>query len=652
MINITFPDGSVRQFEQGVSGYDIARSLSNSLAREVLSVNVNDELWDLNRPIEMDATIKLNKFDDPDGKHAFWHSSAHLMAEAIESLYPGTKFGIGPAIENGFYYDVDTGDDVVITDGDLGKIEKKMKELASRKLEYSRKEVSKAEAMKFFEDKGDDYKTELIGELEDGTISFYHQGNFTDLCRGPHLADTSPIKAIKLLSLAGAYWRGDEKRKQLTRIYGITFPKAKMLEEYLELLEQAKLRDHRKIGKELELFTFSQRVGPGLPLWLPKGAQLRERLENFLKKVQRDTGYEQVITPHIGLKELWVTSGHYAKYGKDSFQPITTPQEGEEFLLKPMNCPAHCEIYKSKPRSYKDLPVRLAEFGTVYRYEQSGELHGLTRVRGFTQDDAHIFCRPDQLREEFLKVIDIILYIFKTLDFKEFTTQVSLRDPEDKEKYIGTDENWKKSEDAILAAVKAKGMDNVVVEYGEAAFYGPKLDFMVKDAIGRKWQLGTIQVDYNLPERFELEYIGSDNQKHQPVMIHRAPFGSMERFVAVMIEHTAGKFPLWLTPDQAVILPISEKYHDYAEKVSKFLKNYDIRTLIDERSEKIGKKIRDNELKRIPYLLIVGEKEQEDGTISVRRQGEGDKGPMKLEEFAHFLQSEIDNQLKAIETNV
>jgi threonyl-tRNA synthetase len=652
MINITFPDGSVRQFEQGVSGYDIARSLSNSLAREVLSVNVNDELWDLNRPIEIDATIKLNKFDDPDGKHAFWHSSAHLMAEAIESLYPGTKFGIGPAIENGFYYDVDTGDDVVITEGDLSKIEKKMKELASQKLGYSRKEVSKAEAMKFFEDKGDDYKTELIGELEDGTISFYHQGNFTDLCRGPHLADTSPIKAIKLLSLAGAYWRGDEKRKQLTRIYGITFPKAKMLEEYLELLEQAKLRDHRKLGKELELFTFSQRVGPGLPLWLPKGAQLRERLENFLKKVQRDTGYEQVITPHIGQKELWVTSGHYAKYGKDSFQPITTPQEGEEFLLKPMNCPAHCEIYKSKPRSYKDLPVRLAEFGTVYRYEQSGELHGLTRVRGFTQDDAHIFCRPDQLREEFMKVIDIILYIFKTLDFKEFTTQVSLRDPEDKEKYIGTDENWKKSEDAILAAVEAKGMDNVVVEYGEAAFYGPKLDFMVKDAIGRKWQLGTIQVDYNLPERFELEYIGSDNQKHQPVMIHRAPFGSMERFVAVLIEHTAGKFPLWLTPDQAVILPISEKYHDYAEKVSKFLKNYDIRTLIDERSEKIGKKIRDNELKRIPYLLIVGEKEQEDGTISVRRQGEGDKGPMKLEEFAHFLQSEVDNQLDAIETNV
>ncbi len=650
MINITFPDGSVRQFEQGVSGYDIARSLSNSLAREVLSVNVNEELWDLNRPIQEDATIKLNKFEDPDGKHAFWHSSAHLMAEAIESLYPGTKFGIGPAIENGFYYDVDPGDEVVITDGDLSRIEKRMKDLASQKAGYTRKEVSKEEAMLFFGDKGDEYKTELISELEDGTISFYHQGNFTDLCRGPHLADTSPIKAIKLLSVAGAYWRGDEKRKQLTRIYGVSFPKAKMLEEHLELLEQAKLRDHRKLGKELELFTFSQRVGPGLPLWLPKGAQLRERLENFLKKVQRETGYEPVITPHIGQKELWVTSGHYAKYGKDSFQPINTPQEGEEFLLKPMNCPAHCEIYKSKPRSYKELPVRLAEFGTVYRYEQSGELHGLTRVRGFTQDDAHIFCRPDQLKEEFLKVIDIILYIFKTLDFKDFVTQVSLRDPEDKEKYIGADENWEKAEKAIVEAVEAKGMENVLVEYGEAAFYGPKLDFMVKDALGRKWQLGTIQVDYNLPERFELEYIGADNQKHQPVMIHRAPFGSMERFVAVLIEHTAGKFPLWLTPDQVVILPISEKFHDYAEKVSNILKNYDIRTLIDERSEKIGKKIRDNELKRIPYLLIIGEKEKENGTVSVRRQGEGDKGVMKLEEFAQFLQSEVDNQLQAIET--
>jgi threonyl-tRNA synthetase len=652
MINITFPDGSVRQYEQCVLGQDIARSLSNSLAREVLSINVNDELWDLNRPIREDATIKLNKFDDPDGKHAFWHSSAHLMAEAIESLYPGTKFGIGPAIENGFYYDVDTGDNEVITDGDLSRVEKRMKELASQKEVYTRKEVSKEEALKFFGDKGDEYKTELIGELEDGTISFYHQGNFTDLCRGPHLADTSPIKAIKLLSVAGAYWRGDETRKQLTRIYGITFPKAKMLEEHLELLEQAKLRDHRKLGKELELFTFSQRVGPGLPLWLPKGAQLRERLENFLKKVQRDTGYEPVITPHIGQKELWVTSGHYAKYGKDSFQPIQTPQEGEEFLLKPMNCPAHCEIYRSKPRSYKDLPVRLAEFGTVYRYEQSGELHGLTRVRGFTQDDAHIFCRPDQLKEEFLKVIDIILYIFKTLDFTDFVTQVSLRDPEDKEKYMGSDENWEKAEQAIIEAVEAKGMENVVVEKGEAAFYGPKLDFMVKDALGRKWQLGTIQVDYNLPERFELEYIGADNKKHQPVMIHRAPFGSMERFVAVLIEHTAGKFPLWLTPDQAVILPISEKFHDYAEKVSNFLKNYDIRTLIDERSEKIGKKIRDNELKRIPYLLIIGENEQESDTVSVRRQGEGDKGVMKLEEFAKFLQSEVENQLKAIETNV
>jgi threonyl-tRNA synthetase len=652
MINITFPDGSVRQYEQGVSGLDIAKSLSNSLAREVLSINVNDEIWDLNRPIQQDAKIKLNKFEDPDGKHAFWHSSAHLMAEAIESLYPGTKFGIGPAIENGFYYDVDPGNGAVITDADLPKIEKKMKELASQKEVYTRKEVSKEEAMKFFGDKGDEYKTELIGELEDGSISFYHQGNFTDLCRGPHLGDTSPIKAIKLLSVAGAYWRGDETRKQLTRIYGITFPKAKMLEEYLVLLEEAKKRDHRKLGRELELFTFSQRVGPGLPLWLPKGAQLRERLENFLKKVQRDTGYEPVITPHIGQKELWETSGHYAKYGKDSFQPINTPQEGEEFLLKPMNCPAHCEIYKSKPRSYKDLPIRLAEFGTVYRYEQSGELHGLTRVRGFTQDDAHIFCRPDQLKEEFIKVIDIVLYIFKTLDFKDFVTQVSLRDPEDKEKYIGTDENWEKAEKAIVEAVEAKGMENVVVEYGEAAFYGPKLDFMVKDALGRKWQLGTIQVDYNLPERFELEYIGSDNQKHRPAMIHRAPFGSMERFVAVLIEHTAGKFPLWLTPDQAVILPISEKYHDYAEKVSDFLKNYDIRTLIDERSEKIGKKIRDNELKRIPYLLIIGENEQESGTVSVRRQGEGDKGVMKLEEFAEFLQSEVENQLETIETNV
>jgi threonyl-tRNA synthetase len=649
MINITFPDGSVRKYEPGVTGMDIARSLSNSLAREVLSVNVNNEIWDLTRPIREDATIRLNKWEDDDGKHTFWHSSAHLMAEAIESLYPGTKFGIGPAIENGFYYDVDLGNEVVLSDGDLPAIEQKMRELASRRSPYQREEVTKQQALKFFDEKGDEYKTELIGELEDGTISFYHHGNFTDLCRGPHLADTSPIKAIKLLNVAGAYWRGDEKRKQLTRIYGVTFPKQKMLEEHLELLEQAKQRDHRKLGKELELFTFSQRVGAGLPLWLPKGAQLRERLENFLKKVQREHGYQQVITPHIGQKELWVTSGHYAKYGKDSFQPIHTPQEGEEFLLKPMNCPHHCEIYRFKSRSYRDLPLRLAEFGTVYRYEQSGELHGLTRVRGFTQDDAHIFCRPDQLKEEFIKVIDIILYIFKTLDFKDFITQVSLRDPGNREKYIGSDDNWEKAEKAILEVVEEKGMEAVVV-YGEAAFYGPKLDFMVKDALGRKWQLGTIQVDYNLPERFELEYIGADNQKHRPVMIHRAPFGSMERFVAVLIEHTAGKFPLWLTPDQAVILPISEKYHDYAEKVSDFLKNYDIRTLIDERSEKIGKKIRDNELKRIPYLLIIGEKEQESGSVSVRRQGEGDKGTMSLEEFATFLQKEVETQLENSQT--
>ena len=651
MINITFPDGSVKQYEAGVTGLDIARSISNSLAREVLSVTVNDQVWDVNRPIRSDATVRLNKWEDPDGKHAFWHSSAHLMAEAIEALYPGTKFGIGPAIENGFYYDVDPGDEVVITDADLPRIEDKMKEIASLKHPFRREEVSKEKAMDFFGEKGDEYKTEMIGELEDGTISFYHSGNFTDLCRGPHLADTTPIKAIKLLNVAGAYWRGDEHRKQMTRIYGVTFPKQKMLEEHLEMLEQAKLRDHRKLGKELELFTFSQRVGQGLPLWLPKGAQLRERLENFLKKVQREHGYEQVITPHIGQKELWVTSGHYEKYGKESFQPIHTPQEGEEFLLKPMNCPAHLEIYRSKPRSYRDLPVRLAEFGTVYRYEQSGELHGLTRVRGFTQDDAHIFCRPDQLKEEFKKVIDIVLLIFNTLDFNDFTTQVSLRDPDHMEKYIGTEENWVKAEQAILEAVDEKGME-YTVEKGEAAFYGPKLDFMVRDALGRKWQLGTIQVDYNLPERFELEYIGEDNQKHQPVMIHRAPFGSMERFVAVLIEHTAGKFPLWLAPDQAVILPISEKYEDYAEKVSNFLKNYDIRTLIDRRNEKIGKKIRDNELKRIPYLLIVGEKERESGTVSVRRQGEGDQGVMPMEEFARTLQAEVRNQLRVSETDV
>jgi threonyl-tRNA synthetase len=648
MINITFPDQSVRKYEEGTTGIEIARSLSNSLAREVLAISVNDQVWDLTRPIREDADIRLHKWDDEEAKHAFWHSSAHLMAEAIEALYPGTKFGIGPAIENGFYYDIDTGD-TVITDADLPRIEKKMKELASQKHPYQREEIGKQDALKLFDAKGDEYKTELISDLEDGTISLYKQGNFTDLCRGPHLPDTSPIKAIKLLSLAGAYWRGDEKRKQLTRIYGITFPKQSLLDEYLVKLEQAKERDHRKVGKELELFTFSQRVGQGLPLWLPKGAQLRERLENFLKKVQRQHGYEQVITPHIGLKDLYVTSGHYEKYGKDSFQPIHTPQEGEEFLLKPMNCPHHCEIYRAKPRSYRDLPVRMAEFGTVYRYEQSGELHGLTRVRGFTQDDAHIFCRPDQLKEEFIKVIDIIHHIFKALDFSDFVTQVSLRDKDDKEKYIGSDENWEKAEQAIMEAAEEKGLETIV-EYGEAAFYGPKLDFMVRDAIGRKWQLGTIQVDYNLPERFDLEYIGADNQKHRPIMIHRAPFGSMERFVAVLIEHTGGKFPLWLSPDQAIILPISEKYHDYAEKVSNFLNNYDIRTLIDERSEKIGKKIRDSELKRIPYLLIVGEKEVENNTVSVRKQGEGDKGAMGLEEFAGFISQEVEDQLSAIDT--
>lgn len=647
MIKITFPDQSVREFEAGVTGLEIAQSISPRLAKEVLSITVNDTLMDLTRPITTDAAIKLHKWEDEEGKHAFWHSSAHLMAEAIEALYPGTKFGIGPTIENGFYYDIDTGD-TVIKDSDLPKIEKKFKELASQKLEYVRSEVPKAEALDYFTQKDDEYKLELISELEDGTISFYKQGNFVDLCRGPHLPSTTPIKAIKLLSVAGAYWRGDETRKQLTRIYAISFPKAKMLEEHLAMLEEAQKRDHRKIGKELELFAFSQKVGQGLPLWLPKGAKLRERLENFLKRVQVRYGYEPVITPHIGNKELYVTSGHYAKYGKDSFQPINTPAEGEEFLLKPMNCPHHCEIYKTKPRSYKDLPIRFAEFGTVYRYEQSGELHGLTRVRGFTQDDAHLFCRPDQLKDEFKKVIDIILYIFKALDFKDYVTQVSLRDREDHSKYIGSEDNWNKAEQAIIEACEEKGM-NTIVEYGEAAFYGPKLDFMVKDALGRKWQLGTIQVDYNLPERFELEYIGSDNQKHRPVMIHRAPFGSMERFVAVLIEHTAGKFPLWLTPEQVVILPISEKYNDYAEKVLNFLNNSDIRAVLDDRNEKIGKKIRDNELKRIPYLLIVGEKEAEEGKVAVRKQGEGDKGAMLQQDFVDFINEEVENMLSEIE---
>lgn len=647
MIKITFPDKTIREYNEGVTGMEIARSISHGLANEVLSVTVNGEIWDLNRPITQDAEIKFNKWDDPEGKYAFWHSSAHLMAEALESIYPGVKLGIGPAIENGFYYDIDLGEGRSISDADLPQVEAKMTELARNKEVYNRRNVTKSEALQYYTEKGDPYKVELINDLQDGSITFYTQGNFTDLCRGPHLPDTSYIKAVKLLSVAGAYWRGNEKNKQLTRVYGITFPKQKMLDEYLVMLEQAKLRDHRKLGKELELFTFSQKVGQGLPLWLPKGAKLRELLENFLRKVQKEHGYEQVITPHIGQKELYVTSGHYEKYGKDSFQPIHTPQEGEEFLLKPMNCPHHCEIYRSKPRSYKDLPLRLAEFGTVYRYEQSGELHGLTRVRGFTQDDAHLFCRPDQIKEEFMKVIDIIFRIFKALDFNDYIAQVSLRDPNNKEKYIGSDENWDKAERAIIEAAEEKGL-KTVVELGEAAFYGPKLDFMIKDAIGRKWQLGTIQVDYNLPERFELEYMGPDNQKYRPVMIHRAPFGSMERFVAVLLEHTAGKFPLWLTPDQVVILPISEKFNEYGKKVFNFLNNCDIRTLLDDRNEKIGKKIRDNELKRIPYLLVIGEKEEAGELVSVRKQGEGDKGSMSLNEFAQFINNEIVKQLQEI----
>jgi threonyl-tRNA synthetase len=646
MIRITFPDNTVQQFEEGINGLDIAKSISGRLAKEVLSISVNGEVWDVHRPLYGDAKIKLNTWDDEEGRHAFWHSSAHLMAEALEELYPGIKFGIGPSIDNGFYYDVDPGERT-ITDADLPKIEKKMQEIASRKEPYEREEVSKEKAMDYYHQKGDQYKVELISELTDGEISFYTNGNFTDLCRGPHLPHTGYIKAIKLLSVAGAYWRGDEHNKQLTRIYGITFPKKKMLDEYLEMLEEAKKRDHRKLGRQLELFTFSQRVGQGLPLWLPKGAALRERLENYLKKIQKEYGYQQVLSPHIGQKDLYVTSGHYAKYGKDSFQPIKTPAEDEEFLLKPMNCPHHCEIYRSKQYSYKDLPVRFAEFGTVYRYEQSGELHGLTRVRGFTQDDAHIFCMPEQLKDEFKKVMDIIMKIFRALDFDNYTVQVSLRDPDKKEDYIGSDENWEKSERAILETVEERGLE-AKIEYGEAAFYGPKLDFMVKDALQREWQLGTIQVDYNLPDRFELEYIGADNQRHRPVMIHRAPFGSMERFVAVLIEHTAGKFPLWLTPDQVVVMPISEKYNDYAKKVLNFLNNSDIRTLLDERNEKIGKKIRDNELKKIPYLLIVGEREAENGSVSVRKQGEGDQGSMELDQFKEHILKEINNQLDYI----
>ncbi|MCR9012608.1 threonine--tRNA ligase [Gabonibacter chumensis] len=647
MVKIKFPDGNVKEFESGITGLDIAKSISPKLAKEVLSISVNGVTWDLTRGITTDAEIKLNTWDDEEGRHAFWHSSAHLMAEALQELYPGIKFGIGPSIENGFYYDVDPGEGVSIQEKDLVAIEKKMLELARKNEEYCRIDVSKREALDHFSSLDETYKVELINDLEDGTITYYRQGDFTDLCRGPHLPNTSYIKAIKLTSVAGAYWRGNEHNKMLTRIYGITFPKQKMLEEWVQMMEEAKLRDHRKIGKEMELFTFSQAVGSGLPMWLPKGAMLRDRLEAFLRKVQKKYGYEQVITPHIGNVNLYKTSGHFQKYGKDSFQVITTPQEGEEFMLKPMNCPHHCEIYKFKPRSYKDLPVRFAEFGTVYRYEQSGELHGLTRVRGFTQDDAHLFCTPDQLKEEFKKVIDIIFIIFKALDFKDYTAQISLRDPNNKEKYIGTDENWEKAERAIIEAAEEKGL-NTTVELGEAAFYGPKLDFMVKDAIGRKWQLGTIQVDYNLPERFELEYTGADNQKHRPVMIHRAPFGSMERFVAVLIEHTMGKFPLWLTPEQVVILPISEKYNEYAQNVLNLLNNYDIRTVLDDRNEKIGRKIRDNELKKIPYMLIVGEQEMNEHRVSVRRQGEGDKGSMTPEEFATMINKEVESQLDSI----
>ena len=651
MINITFPDGSVRAYESGITAYEIANGISPRLAADVMAATVitgddttgKGTIYDLDRPINEDASIRLHKWEDAEAKHVFWHSSSHLLAAALEALYPGVKFGIGPAIETGFYYDVDFGDKTLV-EADLKAIEDKMMELARQKSAFVRTEVSKADALKAFTEKGDEYKCELISELEDGTITFYTNGAFTDLCRGPHLRDTSVIKAVKLTAIAGAYWRGDQERQMLTRVYGVSFPKKSLLDEYLQMMEEAKKRDHRKIGKEMELFTFSQRVGQGLPLWLPKGAALRERLENFLKKLQKSYGYLPVVTPHIGNKDLYVTSGHYAKYGKDSFQPIHTPQEGEEYLLKPMNCPHHCEIYRAKPRSYKDLPLRLAEFGTVYRYEQSGELHGLTRVRSFTQDDAHLFVRPDQIKEEFCKVIDIILYVFKTLDFKDYVAQVSLRDPDNKTKYIGSDENWAKAEAAIIEAAEEKGL-NTVVEYGEAAFYGPKLDFMVKDAIGRKWQLGTIQVDYNLPERFELEYIGSDNQKHRPIMIHRAPFGSLERFVAVLLEHTGGRLPLWLTPDQVNIVPVSEKYEEYAKKVCSLLNNSDIRAAVDDRNETLGKRIRESELKRIPFLVIVGEKEMNENTVSVRRQGGIDAGTMPVDEFVTLVSNEIKDQL-------
>ena len=649
MIKITFPDNSVREYAEGTTAMQIAESISSRLAQEVLAASVNGETWDLLRPINQDATVQLLKWEDEEGKHAFWHSSAHLMAEALQELYPGIKFGIGPAIENGFYYDVDPGDRV-IKESDFPAIEEKMRELVAKKEEIKRQDITKADAMQMFGDRGEVYKTELISELADGTITTYTQGSFTDLCRGPHLPNTSYLKAVKILSVAGAYWRGDEKRKQLVRLYGITFPKKKMLDEYLALMEEAKKRDHRKIGKELELFTFSSAVGAGLPLWLPRGTQLRLRLEDFLKRIQKRYGYLQVMTPHIGGKQLYVTSGHYAKYGKDSFQPIHTPEEGEEYFLKPMNCPHHCEIYKSSPRSYKDLPLRFAEFGTVYRYEQSGELHGLTRVRGFTQDDAHLYCRPDQLKGEFLKVMDIIFIIFKALNFENFEAQISLRDKVNRDKYIGSEENWEKAEQAIIEACQEKGL-KAKIEYGEAAFYGPKLDFMVKDAIGRRWQLGTIQVDYNLPERFELEYTGEDNKKHRPVMIHRAPFGSMERFVAVLIEHTGGKFPLWLTPDQVCVLPISEKFNGYAREIAAELEAEDLSVVVDDRNEKIGRKIRDTELKRIPYMLIVGEKEAENREVSIRKQGEGDKGSMKIANFAALLKQEIEDQMNSWKKN-
>ena len=645
MIKITFPDNSVREYAKGTTAMQIAESISSRLAQEVLAASVNGEVWDLSRPINDDATVKLLKWEDEEGKHAFWHSSAHLMAEALQELYPGIKFGIGPAIENGFYYDVDPGE-AVIKEGDFAAIEAKMLELVAKKEEIKRQDITKADAMKMFGDRGEEYKTELISELEDGTITTYTQGSFTDLCRGPHLPNTSYLKAVKILSVAGAYWRGDEKRKQLVRLYGITFPKKKMLDEYLTLLEEAKKRDHRKIGKEMDLFMFSDTVGKGLPMWLPKGTALRLRLQEFLRRIQARYNYQEVMCPPIGNKLLYITSGHYAKYGKDSFQPIHTPEEGEEYFLKPMNCPHHCMIYKNSPRSYKDLPLRLAEFGTVCRYEQSGELHGLTRVRSFTQDDAHIFCRPDQVKQEFLNVMDIISIVFKTMNFENFEAQISLRDKVNREKYIGSDENWEKAEQAIVEACEEKGL-KAKIEYGEAAFYGPKLDFMVKDAIGRRWQLGTIQVDYNLPERFQLEYTGADNQKHRPVMIHRAPFGSMERFVAVLLEHTGGKFPLWLSPQQVVVLPISEKFNDYAQKVADYLNRNDVRTEVDDRNEKIGRKIRDNELKRIPYLLIVGEKEEAEGLVSVRAQGEGDKGQMTMKAFRDLITSLVSQEIEA-----